>query len=780
MTRSVFIDFGGDPDVAHAETAWATVEEVSSTNRYEDCYDLTVDSEEHLYLADTLIVHNSSLVESIQWALYGQSRTAKDQIRTQGLLTDCEVRLAFEHGGQQYEVRRIIKGRNHQTEAELLIGDLELAVGVREVGSEIARLLHMDRQVFRASVFAEQKQLDAFSDITRGDRKKMVLRLLGIKPVEDAIAAARKEARTRKAGTEEMAGSLPDLVEQEAALTAARELQHEASKLAAEAGKDLERAAKLFEKLDAAFGASEETRRKAEHLEAMRTHAAGQAEALRVRHDDLAGRIADLSSSLGQLPALEKELEGLVGSAEKLAAARKLAEAAEELAEAESELGSLAAPDAGSELAGLKAATKEARAAEKAFNRAESTLEQAEAQLSAAEDALERSGDLDATQPCPTCGQELGDAYEGVVQHRRKEVAALKKRVAEAKRAVRETDAELKAAGKRLDTAEKVGKEAQRALTQREVLEKKAAAHREKVKALGEPWAGKPPDLAELQTRAARAAELDREVTGLRAETKHLAQAKKDLAQVAKDRDSALKSTADLDGQLEELAFDPKAHEKLRADREEAAGDLERARREEREVADQLKDAQKEVVRLEAGIEQVKELAVRIDEAREEARYVDRVSLLLGGFRDHLVARIGPELSREAEAIFRELTNHEYEDLKIDEDDLSIQIADAGTYFPTERFSGSEVDLANLALRVAISQHLSRMAGADLGMMVLDEVMGSLDAERKDLFVQAIGRLSGHFHQLFVITHAEQVKDQFPASVEVRKTGRRRSEAVLV
>jgi exonuclease SbcC len=186
------------------------------------------------------------------------------------------------------------------------------------------------------------------------------------------------------------------------------------------------------------------------------------------------------------------------------------------------------------------------------------------------------------------------------------------------------------------------------------------------------------------------------------------------------------------------------------------------------------------VARLEAGIEQVKELAERIDQAREEARYVDRVSLLLGGFRDHLVARIGPELSREAEAIFRELTNHEYEDLKIDEDDLSIQIADAGTYFPTERFSGSEVDLANLALRVAISQHLSRMAGTDLGMMVLDEVMGSLDAERKDLFVQAIGRLSGHFHQLFVITHAEQVKDQFPASVEIRKTGRRRSEAVLV
>jgi DNA repair protein SbcC/Rad50 len=97
-----------------------------------------------------------------------------------------------------------------------------------------------------------------------------------------------------------------------------------------------------------------------------------------------------------------------------------------------------------------------------------------------------------------------------------------------------------------------------------------------------------------------------------------------------------------------------------------------------------------------------------------------------------------------------------------------------------ERFSGSETDLANLALRVAISLHLSRMSGADVGMMVLDEVLASLDAERKDLFVRTMGSLSSHLHQLFVITHAEQVKDQFPVSIELRKVGRRRSQAILL
>jgi len=63
---------------------------------------------------------------------------------------------------------------------------------------------------------------------------------------------------------------------------------------------------------------------------------------------------------------------------------------------------------------------------------------------------------------------------------------------------------------------------------------------------------------------------------------------------------------------------------------------------------------------------------------------------------------------------------------------------------------------------------------------VLDEVLGSLDAERKDLLVQALGRLGARFHQLFVITHSDQVKDAFPAAIEVRKVGRRRSTAALV
>src|SRR5919106_182475 len=140
----------------------------------------------------------TTLLDSVRFALYGESRTDKKQIRTHGILTDAVVRLVFEHGGAQYEIRRRIKGKNHSTEAELFVGDHQLATGVTEVNQEVALLLHMDQKVFRASVFAEQKQLDAFSDVRSGERKEMVLRLLGIRPVDVARAAARKQSRERK------------------------------------------------------------------------------------------------------------------------------------------------------------------------------------------------------------------------------------------------------------------------------------------------------------------------------------------------------------------------------------------------------------------------------------------------------------------------------------------------------------------------------------------------------------------------------------------------------
>jgi DNA repair protein SbcC/Rad50 len=723
----------------------------------------------------------TTLVESVLFALYGVdgARTKKDGIRTHGLLTDCSVRLVFEHGGQQYEVRRTIAGRTHKPDAELYVGTKLLAMGVQDVDAEVQRVLHMDLRVFRASVFAEQKQLDAFSDLAPAKRKEMALRLLGIKPVDEARTAAKREARTAKQSAQELAGSLPDLAAIEAELKEARDLAKQRAadaKAASAAAKQAERRIKASRK---AFGESDGIRERVQRLTVEIQARTEQRDQLQRRHEDLTARLEALGTEIEILPALEAELGELLGAADRLAAARALAAERRKLEKAQAELDGLPTTDPEASRAQLEASSAALEEARTALARCRATAEHAAAALVLAEDRLARAGEADPTQPCPTCGRELGDDFAAYVRHCRAEHREATKAGGVARK-------ELAAAERSVTTVEAAHRKAVDAgEREREVADRRAGAERRVEEfrlAVAELRAAfeDEPDIAVLEGSVARERQLREQVSELRAHAKQRVQTQRD-AQVASGQVASVSETLErLVTEAATLAFDPARHDELRSELDDAERALEAARTIERAVLADASDAEKALARLAGQLEQAKQTEARASELREESRVLDKVAVLLDGFRDHLVARVGPELSREAEALFRELTNREYDDLKIDEDDLSILIADGDRYFGIERFSGSETDLANLALRVAISTHLSRVSGADIGMMVLDEVLGSLDQERKDLMVQAMGRLSERFHQLFVITHAEQVKDQFPASILVTKVGRRRSIATPI
>jgi len=721
----------------------------------------------------------STLMESIMFALYGKARTAKNEIRTQGLLTDCEVRLVFDHGGSSYEVRRSIRGKNHATNAELFVGELQLAAGVTEVDAEIRKLLRMDQQVFRASVFAEQKQLDAFSDVTSSKRKEMVLRLLGIRPVDDARTAARKGARAQKQSAEQLTTAVADVPAMEAVLadqTSALEVADAAVKdsaaslTAARAAATAARAE--FERIDA-------VREQAEKLVVELNAKTQERDGLMVRRDELASRIEQLAADLEQVPLLESELASLSDAEERLRTADRLVEVTARLAKLEGRLARL--PDADGEEAAV--ALKQAQAAErdagKALAKAQAAGDREADALDAAQERLERAAEADPTQPCPTCGRELGDGFAGYVKHCKQEIAAAKKASAEAAKASSAAEKLHARCGKELERAERVAEAARTAGAERAQVLAQLEELRASAAELAEPFEGSTPDLEILRDQVRLAKELGKRIAELGVEQRRRKEAQGDLSGVEEQLARTTTQLEQLVARSEELSFDAEAHAAAAAALRDADAAVAQAETADRAAAASHAEVRSVVSRLQGEVTQAKETAARVEALRDEARYGERLSILLDGFRDHLVARVGPELSREAEALFRELTAHGYDDLKIDEESLTIKIADGEQYFDIDRFSGSETDLANLALRVAISLHLSRVSGADVGMMVLDEVLGSLDAEHKDLMVQVLGRLSDRFHQLFVITHSEQIKDQFPASIEVRSVGRRRSAVAL-
>ena len=101
---------------------------------------------------------------------------------------------------------------------------------------------------------------------------------------------------------------------------------------------------------------------------------------------------------------------------------------------------------------------------------------------------------------------------------------------------------------------------------------------------------------------------------------------------------------------------------------------------------------------------------------------------------------------------------------------LDIKISDSTGERPYENYSGGEKFRINFAIRLALSQILAHRAGARLQMLVIDEGFGSQDPEGRQRLVEAINAVQDKFANILVITHIDELRDKFPARIDVEKT----------
>jgi exonuclease SbcC len=101
---------------------------------------------------------------------------------------------------------------------------------------------------------------------------------------------------------------------------------------------------------------------------------------------------------------------------------------------------------------------------------------------------------------------------------------------------------------------------------------------------------------------------------------------------------------------------------------------------------------------------------------------------------------------------------------------LEIIISDNAVDRPYENYSGGEKFRINFAIRLALSQMLARRAGARLRTLVIDEGFGSQDPEGRQRLVEAINAVVDEFACILVITHIDELRDKFPARIDVEKT----------
>ena len=155
----------------------------------------------------------------------------------------------------------------------------------------------------------------------------------------------------------------------------------------------------------------------------------------------------------------------------------------------------------------------------------------------------------------------------------------------------------------------------------------------------------------------------------------------------------------------------------------------------------------------------------RLKDIKKELRVAEVLDSAIRDLRTELNASMRPELSEIASSFLAELTEDRYHELALDED-YNVRIVEDGV--EKSVISGGEEDVANLALRLAVSQMVAERSGHPLSLLVLDEIFGSLDEVKRENVIELLRRLRDRFPQVVLISHIESVRDGADRVLRVR------------
>lgn len=219
--------------------------------------------------------------------------------------------------------------------------------------------------------------------------------------------------------------------------------------------------------------------------------------------------------------------------------------------------------------------------------------------------------------------------------------------------------------------------------------------------------------------------------------------------------------------QLKALGYDEAKHNAARHELTQAEEGLEAARKEAMNRQVNLGVLEAEMARLFKDAQRKKEFEKELAVLDRRLEVVDTTRSLVNRFMDHILVRIRSEIVRIAGEILEEVSG-KYSLLKID-DDFNIMVEDEGEYYPISRYSGGEVDMIAVSVRVAISEYLMRFGpdGESYSFLILDEVFGSQDLEHREKMINMLRSLEERFPQIIAISHFSDVQGQFDNTIQV-------------
>jgi len=749
----------------------------------------------------------STLLEAVAWTLYGNEtpivRVNKESIKNVRALGKDPViaELGFILEGQKYVVTREMRGTTLTSRANVTCQGALAVEGPTDVNAYLKDLLGLDYQGFFSSVYAKQKELKALSNEDPAERRRLIIRMLGIDAIEKALVDIRHELRGGAALLKERRKMLKDdeghslIKGKRSELELNSEKKEQQIMLLARRNDELKIGEEELVSTRHAYEISQEMRDEHRSLRAK----SEETKKMIALHNNsvkkLTAELKELIKARDELDAISQELlvlplleEELRSQERAKAAEKKRIDILSKIEETEKDRERNTR-----ELKGLsidrerkKYLKKTLEDLDRSFEKeleerenlkretaiANQAIERLEGKVQRYRDRLGELSRLPETSLCPTCERPLGEAHPkliekyslGIEKRKKEKETQLKRRI----------DFEISRKGKDevLEELRKKQKDARAEMDTFHSKKERQVVLLERLKTINNNMDQYKREMEELDTGVydhLRYEELLREVEKLEEKRKrsmHLEERVSRIAKIENERDQKKRDKKEMEKLLTDISrrylkidFDEKEHHLLRKKIDELTSRLSDLKGYAGKVGEVIKFLAREQERLAGEVKRLEKFEDDVRILEEETLYLSRLDNLMNGFWSSLITRIRPILSTIASGFISQLTDGRYSQIEIGEN-YEILIYDGPNKYPISRFSGGEEDLANLCLRLAISSIIAATKKKQgLQFIVLDEIFGSQDNMRRRNILEAMAQLLKRFRQVFIITHIEQVRE---------------------
>lgn len=754
----------------------------------------------------------STIFDAIHFGLYGDVRYLgdKESIKTSDATSKDPVKviIEFEIDNSNYRVIREFRGKALTAQASLYDSqENQMASGTKEVNIAVAKLIGMTKDAFLSTVFASQKELTFLSTMHHEDRKKMIRKLLGLEKI-DAVETLAKEHvtdlnRDIKAQQQivitleqeiELQDNLKNLQSNEKAIqTNLKTL--ESSK------KSIITKLKIFkvdlidqEKLKEEKIQSENNIQKSIH-DLKNTESNLQTEQNRFQELKISKtKWKTFSNVRDNILSLEKQIEEqqkLKNNQSTLIELIKADQTYEKdiqsilkeinilkdsLKTLDNEKKKLEEIDIH-----IKILIEKEKNVKEQGQREKEIIATQKQLLTIASTKKEQIESIGANSPCPICTRPLLDQYESVMSDLNKEIMTITQSslaIAEEKRDVllkeyRVVESEIKTTQ---STKENITKNIY-------VLQLKQVEKEKYTKRLNEIIERRKIDTNRIDILKQQP--YDEKIhQGLNAEykilkpkyeewlrldglIKEIPKVEQNISKFSKSIKKLIQVIDTAKQTFENIKYNKTEHRNIQSNWDSANEQKDILVKETGQKAILLAEINKDITSLTKEINKNENLKKKLINFQESLNDYLKIRESLDHFKTMINGKVSPRISQIASELFGRITNGKYQHIEVNAD-FDFFIYENGTAYPIDRFSGGEIDLANLVLRIAISKTLSELSGgAKIEFLAFDEIFGSQDEERRQEVMNAFQLISEQYKQIFLITHEAEIKEQFPRVLEL-------------